>query len=79
MVLILANWSKYLLRADNSFKSFESTAPQNTSRKRHSSSSMAFLPVLSSMRPYLMVRSINSCARAKALSARLCKPFSNAI
>ena len=68
------NWSKYLFNDTSSVRSRERKAAQNNSRKRQSSSHSALLCEGVSALPYLMVRSMSSCARAKAPSARWSLP-----
>ena len=74
-----ANWSKYLFNEASSMRLRDRYAPQNNSRKRQSSSKRALRPKGASALPYLMVRSMSSCARVKAPSARLSFPASKAL
>ena len=62
--------TRYLFRKARSARLRDRKAAQNNSLNRQSSSHMALLPTgLLPDRPYLMVRSISSCARANAPSA----------
>lgn len=74
-----AKWSRYLFKETSSGILREMNAAQNNSRKRQSSSHRAPLSEGLSALPYLMVRSMSSCARANAPSARLSLPASRAL
>ena len=74
-----AKRSRYLFNEMSSGISRDKNAAQNNSRKRHNSSHRALLREEPSALPYLMVRSMSSCARAKAPSARLSLPDSSAL